>query len=82
MFTWPFINFLTKFYDMTLFQFSASPSPILGTMEIATFAYFMKKSMHLKTVFLLDYQVLWMDHKSKTVCSLIDQFRSIYDVRK
>ena len=36
----------------TLFQFSASPSPFLGTTESATFAHFMKKSMRLKTGFL------------------------------
>ena len=36
----------------TLFHFSASPSPFLGTTENATFAHFMKKSMHFKTVFL------------------------------
>ena len=36
---------------------SASTSPILSTIENATFARFMKKSMHLKTGFLLDYQV-------------------------
>ena len=34
-----------------LFQFSASPALILGTTENATFAHFMKKSMHLKTGF-------------------------------
>ena len=44
----------------TLFQFSASPSPFLGTTENATFAYFMKKAMLLKTGFLLDYQVLFL----------------------
>ena len=42
----------------TLFQFLASPASILGTTENATFAHFMKKSMHLKTGFLSDYQVL------------------------
>ena len=47
------------YQTQTLFQFSASPSPILGTTENATFAHFMKKSMHLKTGFLLDYQVLY-----------------------
>ena len=36
----------------TLFQYSASPAPILGTTENATFANFMEKSMHLKTGFL------------------------------
>ena len=35
-------------------------SVILGTTENATFAHFMKKSMHLKTGFLLDYQVLFL----------------------
>ena len=44
----------------TLFQFSASPAPILGTTENATFAHFMKKSMHLKTGFLSDYQILFL----------------------
>ena len=44
----------------TLFQFSASPARILGTTENATFAHFMKKSMHLKTGFLSDYQVLFL----------------------
>ena len=43
----------------TLFQFSASPAPILGTTENATFAHFMEKSMHLKTGFLSDYQVVF-----------------------
>ena len=44
----------------TLFQFLAFPSPILGTTENAIFAHFLKKSMHLKTKFLLDYQVLFL----------------------
>ena len=44
----------------TLFQFSASPALIIGTTENATFAHFMKKSMHLKTGFLSDYQVLFL----------------------
>ena len=44
----------------TLFQFSASPSPILGTAENATFAHFVKESMHLKTGFLPNYQVLFL----------------------
>ena len=44
----------------TLFQFSASPSPFLGTTEYATSAHLMKKSMHLKTGFLLDNQVLFL----------------------
>ena len=68
----------------TLFQFSATPSPILGTTETATFAHFKKKSMHLKTRFLLDYRVLFLllhGPQIKKVCSLIDRFRSIYDVR-
>ena len=43
-----------------LFQFSASPSPFLGTTENATFAHFMKKAMYLKPGFLLDYQVLFL----------------------
>ena len=43
-----------------LFQFSASPSPFLGTTENATSAHFMKKSMLLKTGFLLAYQVLFL----------------------
>ena len=42
------------------FQFSASSPPILGTTENATLAQFMKKSMHLKTGFLSDYQVLFL----------------------
>ena len=33
---------------------------ILGITENATFAHFMKKSMHLKTGFLIDYQVLFL----------------------
>ena len=36
------------------------PSPFLGTTENAAFAHFMKKSMHLKMGFLLDYQVLFL----------------------
>ena len=44
----------------TLFQFSASPALILGTTENATFAHFVKKSMHLKTGFLSDCQVLFL----------------------
>ena len=44
----------------TLFQFSASQAPILGKTENATFVHFMKKSMHLKTGFLSDYQVLFL----------------------
>ena len=44
----------------TLFQCSTSPAPILGTTENATFAHFMEKSMHLKTGFLSDYQVLFL----------------------
>ena len=46
--------------SQTLFQISASPSPFLGTTENATFAHFMKKAMHLKTGFLLHYQVLFL----------------------
>ena len=49
-----------SYRTQTLFQFSASLSPILGTMENATPAHFMKKSMHLKTGFLVDYQVLFL----------------------
>ena len=48
------------YWTQTLFQFSASLSPFLGPMENATFAHFIKKSMHLKTAFLLDYQVLFL----------------------
>ena len=70
----------------TLFQFSASPSPILCTTENATFAHFVKKSMHLKTGFFvrLSSPVLVSEWTtiSKQVCSLIDRFRSIYDVRR
>ena len=44
----------------TPFQSSASPAPILGTTENATFAHFMKKSMHLKIGFVSDYQVLFL----------------------
>ena len=44
----------------TLFQFSASRAQILGTTENATFAHFMKKSMHLKTGVLSDCQVLFL----------------------
>ena len=44
----------------TLFQFSASPALILRTTENATFAHFMKKSMHLKTGFLSDNQVFFL----------------------
>ena len=44
----------------TLIQCSASPAPILGLTENAIFAHFMKKSMHLKTGFLSDYQVLFI----------------------
>ena len=46
--------------ELTLFQFSTSIAPILGTTENATFAHLMKKSMHLKTGFLSDYQVLFL----------------------
>ena len=44
--------------NSTLIQFSASPAPILGTTENATFEHFMKKSMHLKTGFLSYYQLV------------------------
>ena len=44
----------------TLFQCLASPAPILGTTENPTFAHFMEKSMHSKTGFLSDYQVLFL----------------------
>ena len=44
----------------TLFQFSAAPSPIPGTTEYAILAHFMKKSIHLKTEFLSDYQVVFL----------------------
>ena len=37
-----------------------NPSADSGTTENATFAHFMKKSMHLKTGFLSDYQVLFL----------------------
>ena len=70
--------------EFKLFQFSASPALILGTTENATFAHIIKKSMHLKTGLLSDYQVLFLllDHKSRKVYSLIDRFRSIYDVKR
>ena len=61
----------------TLFQFSASSAPILGTTENATFAHFMKKSMHLKTGYLSDYQVLFLflnRPQIETIYSLIDRF--------
>ena len=44
------------YLTQTLLQFSASPSPFLGTTENAKFVHF----MHLKTDFLLDYQVLFL----------------------
>ena len=49
-----------SYRTQTLFHFSAFPSPILGTTENAIFALFLKKSMHLKTKFLLDYQILFL----------------------
>ena len=48
------------YQTQTLFQFSASPARILGTTENASFVHFIKKSMHLKTGFLSDYQVLFL----------------------
>ena len=51
---------IEDYVELTLFQFSASPALILSTMENATFAHFMEKSMHLKTGFLSDYQVLFL----------------------
>ena len=51
-----------------LFQFSASPALILSTTENATCVHFMKKSMHLKTGFLSDYQVLeWTTNRNKFI---------------
>ena len=47
-------------FKLHVFQFPASPALILGTVENATFAHFIKKSMHLKTGFLSDYQVLFL----------------------
>ena len=58
----------------TQFQFSASTSPILSTMENATIARFMKKSMHLKTGFLLDYQVFLLASEWTTNRVCIDRF--------
>ena len=49
-----------NYRTQTQFQFTASPSPFLDTTENATFAHFIKKSMRLKTGFLLDYQVLFL----------------------
>ena len=46
--------------NLNSFQFSASPALILGTTKNATFAHFKKKSMHLKTGFLSDYQVFFL----------------------
>ena len=43
-----------------LFQFSASTATILGTTENATFVQLTKKSMHFKTGFFSDYQVLFL----------------------
>ena len=54
-----------------LFQFSASPAQILGTTENATFAHFMKKSMHLKAGFLSDYHLVlaseWTTNQNKFI---------------
>ena len=47
----------------TVFQCSASPASILSTTENAIFVHFMEKSMHLKTGFLSDYQVLFLQNK-------------------
>ena len=60
-------------------------SPFHGTTETATFAHFMKKSRHLKTRFLLNYQVLFLLLNGLQIekdYSLIDRFLSIYDVRR
>ena len=46
--------------NLNSFQCSASPALILGKTENATFAHFIKKSMHLKTGFLSDYQVFFL----------------------
>ena len=43
-----------------LFQCPASPSPIPGNTENATFADFTQSPMSLKTGFLSDYQVLFL----------------------
>ena len=56
----------------------ASPSHILGTTENATFAHFMKKSMHLKFGIFVRLSSLalaseWTTNRKK-VCSLIDEF--------
>ena len=48
------------FRTQTLFQFSASPALILGTTENATFAHFMKKSMHFEDWIFVIYQVLFL----------------------
>ena len=61
----------------TLFQFPAFSSPFLGTTENATFVHFIKKSMNLKTEFLLDYQVYFLllnGPQIEKICSLIDRF--------
>ena len=42
------------------FSILGIPVTFLGTTDNATFAHFMKKSMHLKTGFLLDHQVLFL----------------------
>lgn len=61
-----------------LFQCPASPSPIPGNTENATFADFTQSPMSLKTGFLSDYQVLFLllngPQIEKKVCSLIDRF--------
>ena len=66
----------------TLFQFSASPPPILGTTENATSAHFIKKSMHSKTGFLSDYQVLFILLNGPQIETSLKLNRSIYDVRR
>ena len=60
--------------ELKLYFNSRHSSPTPGTMENATFAHFMKKSMHLKTGFLSDYQVLFLllnGPQIEKVCSLI-----------
>ena len=63
--------------ERLLFEFSASPAPILGTTEIQH----LRISWRNPCIWRLDFcQIIkscscfWMDHKSKQIFSLIDRF--------
>ena len=62
---WDLIVIVSVLDHSLSFYFNSWHPRHLGTTENATFAHFMKKSMHLKTGFLLHYQVFFLTTNRK-----------------